>query len=618
MARRDASCWRRAFRDGALESTYERGATRASAFFRKARPRLSMIVMALIVLGSLAVLFLLGAGAASMLAANAPRDAQAALAPVVAAALLVCVSQLHFLDLPVRATIIVFATGSMIATAVKRAAVRRLLAGSMVPLVIAASAIGLAASPSLANGSWEVTTFGNTDPYLWVSEARAMLDGPSPGPSSDYPDRKAYEAIDALDFPVGIPTALAALSWGGQSDPKNIYGAFAALVVGLLTLSVYFAARGVLEWRKRTASLAAAATGGNAYLLFASYYGWQAQLLLTTFAFAAVVCFRRCLDSKATGREIWLAGLLLAAAFATYSWAAFAFFPFAALVVIGVLATHRPRPWRDLARVTALVAVAAAAAGPLVITRAIESVNGIRQTAPSWSAYSPAYPSDALGLVPRALVTLSTGWSLLAIGVSAPLLYWGIAARRGGRYTDFATFVGAGVIAWVLILRMAFFSPYVSIKVAGYAAPVFVLVALRPLADPQRLRKAHKVLLATAAMLFVGSTLVMTVSGALYTERPPRVAKITEALAAVPKTEPVSLRVARPWDQAWILYALRDRRVLVDDPAEFLVGFGRSPAEAALAHGPPAVTIRRVGRHRDRFAVAVKDTGVTRELARPS
>ena len=44
-----------------------------------------------------------------MLAANAPRDAQAALAPVVAAALLVCVSQLHFLDLPVRATIIVFA-----------------------------------------------------------------------------------------------------------------------------------------------------------------------------------------------------------------------------------------------------------------------------------------------------------------------------------------------------------------------------------------------------------------------------------------------------------------------------------------------------------------------------
>ena len=50
------------------------------------------------------------------------------------------------------------------------------------------------------------------------------------------------------------------------------------------------------------ATIAGAAVGANGYLVFGTFFGWQAQIALATFGVLSVFCFRLALDSKDPAR----------------------------------------------------------------------------------------------------------------------------------------------------------------------------------------------------------------------------------------------------------------------------------------------------------------------------
>src|SRR5205807_6852780 len=133
-------------------------------------------------------------------------------------------------------------------------------------------------------------------------------------------DRVAYDLLSRDHWPPGLPVGLAQVAALDGADPLDAYGAFSAIISALLAVGIFFAARGCLRWSGRLAAIAGVAVGANGYLLFASYYGWQAQLALTTFGTLTVLTLPLSLDRKALERERVLPAVFAAAGIATYGW----------------------------------------------------------------------------------------------------------------------------------------------------------------------------------------------------------------------------------------------------------------------------------------------------------
>ena len=281
-----------------------------------------------------------------------------AIAAVTAAAsvsyLRLCGSSLVYVGVPTKAIASVCLGLLTLVTVVSVRRLPRALASYAWPLGVAIVAIVFASLPALAEGDWGVKTLSNVDPYVWVSQARSLLDGIPGGGASLHPDAIAYDRIQDEHWPTGLPVTLAGVAWITGSDPVDIYGAFAASWAALLGLAVFFCARGTLMWSAGLSFAAGALTGANGYLIFGTYFGWQAQAALATFGVLSAYCFRVALDAGALSRERWLAGTFAAAGLATYGWTYVTYAGLIAAILLGFLVMHgiglgggQPLFWRD-------------------------------------------------------------------------------------------------------------------------------------------------------------------------------------------------------------------------------------------------------------------------------
>jgi hypothetical protein len=556
-------------------------------------------------LGGLVFLFAVGAGPAVALAPQFPPDAQAALAPVVAASLLACASVLLPLDVPARPLAISVATLGVVVGVALRRRVTRALRAAALPVGIAVAALALAGVPGLARGDWHAATlYRSTDSYHWSSQARSYLDGPAPSPVGEHPDRLTYERSRSLHWAVAVPFGLLLLAWLSGSDPPAAYGALAALLGALLPLAAFFVARACLAWRPLAAGAAALALAANAALLFASYFSWQQQVAGTAFAFAAAAALRLALEPEGRVAETALAALLTAAALATYR---LGFAPYFLGLLATVVAAYaiRRRRHADLRR------VGRALAGFCVVTAlvAAPSLAALARGLPDFfssggfdTAFKRGFPAgqlgEALGLVPHVWsveedwpAALRLGWLALAWAIAAVLLVAGarrLSAAPGAR-ADFVAAGAALTVGGYAVLALPPFAPYLSFKLLSYGAPFLVLLALTPLARGRALLPVAAVALAVPS---VG------VAAYLATERSetPAAPAGLEAAAGIPLDAVIAVAVDDPWEQAWTLYYLREHTLSIGRPSYLLTAQGPARDPETYRHGPVGFVVRERGR----------------------
>lgn len=571
----------------------------------------------LLPVAGLALLWVSGLGAADLLATRMQPDARAALAAPLAAAVLVCSSPLVLIG--VSPSVVALAVlGLLGALTVARArVVVRVTRKAGWPALVAAVALAVTAVPALRDGTWSASSYGNGDPYVWVSQARSLSDGPPASPASAFPDRVPYELITKGHWATGLPVGLAAVSALGGLDPAEAYEAFAVIISSLLVLGVFAVARGCLAWSSRLAAIAAGGVAANGLLLMSAYFGWQAQLLMTVFGTLAILTLPVCMDRKALARESLLPALFVAAGIATYGWV---FAPFVGVAGAVALACWLVRARSSVGR-RRIAVRAGAVAGLTIVLGLVPIIEAIRSYAEargrfdpsilqSWAIYDWAFPSDALGLIARAGVekTPGTGWSIWAIAVTVLLLGAGVARARAFRNPRGYVVVAAtaAILALLAALAVTGASPYTSMKLMGYAAPLFTLLALSAFVPrkPRGTRVGRLRMLGSLAGVLFGFTTAATIAYAAIWTRP--ASEVESAVAAARRLAPnggLRIAVEDTWRQVWLVYYLRDRRLSVRSPSVYLTGFSAaayakhrsftSPASYAIGRARPGPAVWR-------------------------
>jgi hypothetical protein len=556
----------------------------------------------LLPVAGLLLLWVAGLGAADLLATRMRLDARAALAAPLAAAALVCASPLVLVGVSPYAVALAV-LGLLGALTVARARVVAQVARKAAwPALVAVLAVTLSAVPSMRNGTWSATSYGNGDPYIWVSQAKSLSDGAPAAPASSFPDRVPYELITKGHWATGLPVGLAAVSSLGGLDPADAYEAFAAIISSLLALGVFAAARGCLGWSSRLAALAAGAVATNGLLLMSSYYGWQAQLLLTAFGTLAIFTLPVCMDRKALAREKLLPALFIAAGVATYGWI---FAPFVAIVGGVALACWLVGAHSSVGR-RRIAARAGGVVGLTLVLGLVPIVEALRWYAEGrssfdpailgvWANYDWAFPSDALGLIARAgvLKTPGTGWSICAIAVAVALLSAGVTRVRAFRNPRGYVLVAAAatVLALLATLVLTGQSPYTSMKLMGYAAPLLTLLAVSGFAhrSPRSTGVSPvRILGRFAGVLFVLTTAVTIAYAVIWTRPATVVDGAVAAASRLPQNDGIRINYKDAWHQVWLVYFLRDRPLSVNWPSVYLTGFSAAAAAKHPSFTSPA------------------------------
>ncbi|MBA3842806.1 MAG: hypothetical protein H0X39_09345 [Actinobacteria bacterium] len=520
-----------------------------------------------------------------------------------------------------------------------------------------------------------MATFSNADPYMWVSQARTLLEG-TPSQAAFRPDSIPYERIRHEEWPTGIPLTLGGLAWLSNSDPVEVYGAFAVLLTTLLALTVFFCARGVLLWSSSVAALAGILVGTNGYLLFGNSFGWQAQIALATFGLLSVFWFRAALDREGSRRERVGAAAFGAAAIAAYGWPYVSFGAFLVAAGVAYLVSHGRRYLGRTFKVASEFGLWLALIGAVQIVQAIRSL-GFVDRSPEivrrWSAYDPALPSDSLGLIPRtqalkqsspngwilgvvlgcgivavALPTLTAkvralnspldllpiaivlvtvdlviirvhdaspaAWAFCADVVTALLLGTGLAFLRSSQ-TQHGDLLVAG--AAFLFAELAFFSvfhetPFYSVRLMGYAAPIFTLIALSVLTAGPSLKPMSSIALVRRLLLSASAAFALlgTITAIREGRDSLRTTAGVEAIAkatndAVEPSSVIEIDIAETWNQAWLVYFLRDRELAVSHPSVYFTGLSATGSHALPT---PANVEYRIQAHAGR-QVAAKASG---------
>jgi hypothetical protein len=532
----------------------------------------------LIPAGGLLVLFGAGLGAADLLGGRFAPPARAALAAPLAAGVLACASPLEQVGLRPPELALVSLGPLALLSALRGRRLAATLRASGLPALVAVVAIVLSGIPSLGNGTWAAGMDGNGDPYYWVSQARAFVDGPVPEPASAYPDRLAYDLISSQRWPVAVPDGLAELASLDRADPVDVYEAYAAVVYALLALGAVFVARAALGWSARLSAVAGAAVALNASLLFASYYGWQAQLALTTFGLLCALSLVSCFDAAARPRERVLPALFAAAGIATYGWLFGVFAALAGVLTLGYLLGVR---WgRDaLGRVAATLCWVVAltlAFGAFPCLQAVRSYlqsHGRWQASVvrAWASENWEFPSNALGLVPVTLQRPSPAPGLVVAAALLSIVLIALAVLRaracGGASEVALACGGAALLVGLVGVYLSGAGPHFSTKLMGYGAPFLTLLALSLFAR-RRLRSLSlplAALCALAAAFFVISAGVSIADGVENTLPATTYRGLTQAAARLPPGAAVRVEAAS-WEQVWLVYFLRDRRLALPQP----------------------------------------------------
>jgi hypothetical protein len=550
----------------------------------------------------LAVLWAAGLGAADLVGKRMAREARAALAPLLAAAVLVAMSPLALVG--VRPLVLVSATLGLMAalTALRARSAALIVRKAGWPAVVAVLALVLSAAPALRNGTWAAATSGNVDPYVWVSQARALNDGPTQGPVRSNPDRVVYDLLTKEHWPTGLPVGLAEVAALEGVDPVSAYEVFATMLSSLLALAVFFGARACLRWSPKYSALVGGVISANGLILLSAYYGWQAQVLLTTFGTLTILTLPMCFDRRSRSRELLLPALFAAAGVATYGWT-FSAFVGMALGVVGACWITRPRS--SVSRPKIVLRAAAVAGLTLVIGfvpifDALRSYAGAGGSASSvalryWNQYDWGLPSDALGLVVRLGVRKSPGgaWAAFVLLVAVALLGAGVARMRAFRNPRGHVVVGGtgAALIGLAILAATHASPYMSLKLMAYSAPLLSLTALSAFVPRGGSHSPRRPLVALgqgSALLFVGTT-ALTVALSFMTVRPATsLGPVVAAAEKLPRAATIRIDYAEGWRQMWLVYFLRDRRLAVPRPSVTLVGYSASDAAKHRTFADPA------------------------------
>jgi hypothetical protein len=396
---------------------------------------------------------------------------------------------------------------------------------------------------------------------------------------------------------------LAQLASAEGVDPVHAYGVFAVVIAGLLALTVFFGARGCMGWSRKRSAVAATIVTANGLVLLSSFYGWQAQLLLTTAGTLFVLTLPQCFTRRSRTSDCVAPALFLAAGVALYGWIVAPYVLIGAAVGVVCLRhtpTHHPSPWRAGIRQAATVAGIACALGSVAIARAAATlVEGAQDASPaelaSWSRYAWAYPSEALGLVPRSPRDYPTvAWELLAIVVAAILLARGIRSAWSFRNPRGVVLVTAGatVGAELALLAISGTSPYPALKLMAYSAPLLTLLAVGPRVQAPRTAKrppigrrsrAFGIAIAdvVAACLFAATTASSLHTGLHFTHPATDVAATAKAAQSLPSSEVIRIAVNDPRDQVWLVYFLRDHPLAIEQPSIVFTGYSEHEATRA-------------------------------------
>ena len=203
---------------------------------------------------ALASLTIAGGRGDAALSPRFPRDAQAALAPVVGAALVATASVLVPLGVPARPLAVgVGVLGARGDVAYARRAVAVLRAGAA-PLAIAVCAVALAGAPSLARGDWgrRACTAARTR----TTGRRRLARTSTAGAAARIRSTRIACPTSGRRRRAGrsrCRSARCMLAWVSGNDPSAVYSAIAAVVFALLPLVGFACARGCFDWRGRWA-----------------------------------------------------------------------------------------------------------------------------------------------------------------------------------------------------------------------------------------------------------------------------------------------------------------------------------------------------------------------------
>ena len=542
-------------------------------------------------------LALVGTAPAALLK-RLPLDIRAALVLPVGAGLLACVSTATLLGAPTRVVGVAVAAASALAVVAARRQVAALGRGLAVPAAVGLAAIYLASIPAVSSGSWDTASAGNADQYFWVSQSRSFLDGPAPAPASVHPDRGPYEWVTKQHGAVGIPFCLSLLSLASEQSPEKVYSAFSALVDVVLALVVYVLGRLALRWTRRRSAVAAVLVAGNAFLLFATFFGWQAQLLLTAFSMLALAGTYAGLEAGPRPDLVAIGALGAAAAICTYG-AAFA--PFVALgaaVIVAYRALHtgvesRRRVNSAVGAISLLTLFVAGL--PLVRGLIMGGWQaGYFSQGSVCSGCQAGLPSESLGLVPRVgeVARASGGWSLLSLAVAAPLYFGGFAGAKRESARAILVWGSAAALAGIVVLALLGPNPYLSIKLAGYATPLLMLtvVAGRPATLRQLPQLGWLATATLAGVLFVVSTGIVELRASQFDLHADAMAGLGGAAHRLPAGTRIEVDVKDAWHQAWALYYLRDRPVTVKYPQYFVSNAIAAAQKRAHTHAHYVVT----------------------------
>jgi hypothetical protein len=558
--------------------------------------------------GALAVTGVAGLGLAGLIAPRASRDAQAALAPLITAAVVFVTSPILLVGVPPLAlAATTLGLLALITVACRRQSVA-IARRSAAPAGLACFAIVLYAGPALEHGTWAAATTGNQDAYVWVSQARSLEHSSSKGPAATTPDRVPHELLTRESWPTGIPGGLAELAATTRVDPVRAYGALSVLIAAMLALSVFFGARGCMRWSALRSAIATVVVSLNGLMLVSSFYGWQAQLLLTTAGTLLVLMLPDCFEKQSGLGASVGPSLFAASAVAIYGWT---FAPFAVIAAAVCVVWYRRRSaetmvTRAFVRRVGAIVVLAAVLGAVPIVRALTTfADGAQHISPTvlrfWNQYAWAFPPDALGFVPRTPRDASgVGWEVVAGIVAAALIVRGLRSARSSHNPRETILAAAGVtiIVELAALLVSGSSPYPSLKLMAYSTPLLTLLALN--SQPSRSAEADRgpgvrlsavgtaLLNVLAVCLFLATTGLAFSTGFTETRPATNVLPVARAAGALPAGKVVLVSVEDTWNQVWLAYFLRDRPIALRSPSVAFLGYSANDAKHAQRYDAPA------------------------------
>jgi hypothetical protein len=344
--------------------------------------------------------------------------------------------------------------------------------------------------PFAVSGRWGLLGVGfNNDLGLHLAWAEWLRSGLGPAPEAGYPlgPHALAAALAALPgiglgqafvgeiFAIGILTALAALAALGDLGPARRVLAATLVAIPYLGAS-YFAQGAFKETAEALFVLAFAIYLHGIDLRAEGSHGWSATGPVA--AFAALV-------------PLALAGGI----FFSYSFAGLAW-PIAILVLWGaavppVRRALRPRSLLWTLRQPA-VALTVVVAGVLAVLTAIGPyafIHGFNRVAGT-NTYGPVSPIEALGVWPASSYRLNTAGGAHLTGLATAIAAFAVllGAIWWLRRRDFAVPIALAACAVLYIASIAGSGEYSQAKALIIAAPIAMLIAIRPLLFNSRRR----------------------------------------------------------------------------------------------------------------------------------